>query len=211
MSNSADIKLKRALTVGNILEKRYSLLNWDGEWEDAFSRPELSGVWFIWGASGNGKTSFILQLIKRLAKENKILIDSLEEGSAHTMQAGYLRIGMSDVSGNVFLVSDSIDELKTRLRKKKSPGIIVIDSFQYLQINYKQYLELKKEFPDKLFIINSHSDGKSPAGRSAKSVMFDASLKIYVEGYRAFSKGRYIGTKGFYTIWHKGALDYWGN
>lgn len=41
-----------------------------------------------------------------------------------------------------------------------------------------------------LIIFISHADGKNPAGRSAKSVMYDASLKIYIEGYRAFSKGK---------------------
>jgi hypothetical protein len=41
--------------------------------------------------------------------------------------------------------------------------------------------------------------------------MYDASLKIWIEGYRAFSKGRYIGPNGgVYTIWEEGAEKYWG-
>ena len=52
--------------------------------------------------------------------------------------------------------------------------------------------------------------GWLPTGRSGKSVMFDASLKIYVEGYRAFSKGRFIGPKGYYDIWPEEAARYWG-
>lgn len=36
--------------------------------------------------------------------------------------------------------------------------------------------------------------------------MYDASLKIWVEGYKAFSKGRYIGSNGGeYVIWEDGA------
>jgi len=61
-----------------------------------------------------------------------------------------------------------------------------------------------------LLIFISHADGKFPAGRSAKSVMYDATLKIYVEGYKAFSKGRYIGEKGEYTVWPEKAVAYWG-
>jgi hypothetical protein len=49
-----------------------------------------------------------------------------------------------------------------------------------------------------------------PAGRSAKSVMYDAKLKIFTEGYRAFSKGRYIGSKGHYDIWPERARTYFG-
>ena len=44
---------------------------------------------------------------------------------------------------------------------------------------------------------------------AATSVMYDADLKIWVEGYVAFSKGRYQGATGEYTIWEKGAYDYW--
>ncbi len=204
-------KLKRPLTVGNIADKKFKLLNWDGEWEDAFDQPEFIGSWFVWGGSGNGKTSFVLQLIKKLAANNRILFNSLEEGSAYSIQKAYARVGMMEVRKNVLLVSDPIEDLILRLHKRNSPNIIVIDSFQYLQITYKQYLMLASKFPKKLFIIVSHADGKQPAGRPAKSVMFDASLKIYIEGYRAYSKGRYIGKKGYYNIWQEGAIKYWGD
>ena len=40
--------------------------------------------------------------------------------------------------------------------------------------------------------------------------MYDATLKIWVEGFKAFSKGRFIGEKGNYTIWEEGANKYWG-
>ena len=39
----------------------------------------------------------------------------------------------------------------------------------------------------------------------------DATLKVWVEGYTAFSKGRFIGDTGKYTIWAEGADRYWGN
>jgi hypothetical protein len=53
---------------------------------------------------------------------------------------------------------------------------------------------------------------KHPVGKTALKVMYDASLKIWVEGYKAFSKGRYIGSNGGeYVIWEDGAANYWGN
>lgn len=204
-------KLKKPLTVKNIFDKKYKLLDWEGEWFDAFANPELTGTWFVWGKSGNGKTNFVLQIIKELAKGEKVLLDSLEESSALSMQNSFKRNAMIDVKKNVLLVSDGYEGIIERLHRRNSPNIVVIDSFQYLQISYQQYIVLKETFPKKLFIFVSHADGSAPAGRPAKSVMFDASLKIYVEGYRAFSKGRYIGTKGYYNIWHEGALQYWGN
>ena len=40
----------------------------------------------VWGKSGNGKTSFVLQLCKELTRYGKVAYDSLEEGSSLTMQ-----------------------------------------------------------------------------------------------------------------------------
>jgi hypothetical protein len=202
--------MSRAYTVDNILNRKYNLFDFNGEWADAFSCPERSGVWFIWGNSGNGKTTFILQLIKNLCQFDKVLLNSLEEGASHTIRNGFVRVGMQEVSKKVLIVSESVEEITMRLDIKKSPGIIIIDSFQYFQLSYKQYIEFKRKFPKKLIIFISHADGRVPSGRAAKSVMYDASLKIWVEGYKAFSKGRYIGPVGNYTIWPEGALKYWG-
>ena len=203
--------MKRALTVQNLLEKKYDLYDFSKQWHDAFSNPERCGVWFIWGNSGNGKTSFTLQLIKYLATFDNVILNSLEEGTAHTMQKGFERVGMHEVGSNVMVVQEDCEDLTARLLKRKSPRIVVIDSFQYFGLTYAQYKMFKEKFPDKHIIFISHADGKLPAGRSAKSVMYDATLKIWVEGYKAFSKGRYIGKTGEYIIWQQGADVYWLN
>jgi len=203
--------LKRALTVKNILDKNYKLFDFTGAWYDAFKKPEMTGVWFIWGNSGNGKTSFVIQLIKELAKFNNVLLNSREEGTKHTLQESLIRFNMSEAKANkVHFVDEPINDLTTRLKMKKAARIVVIDSFQYMQMSYKEYIEFKSQFPDKLIVFISHADGKNPAGRSAKSVKFDAGLKIWVEGYRAFSHGRYKGAYEEYDIWPERALKYWG-
>jgi len=200
----------KALTVENIFNKNYDLFDFTGEWQEAFSCPEKRGVWFIWGNSGNGKTSFVLQLIKYLATFDKVLLDSLEEGTSHTLLNGFNRVGMSEVANRVLIVNEPLEALTERLQHKKSPRIVVIDSYQFFQLTYKQYINFQQQFSHKLIIFISQADGRLPEGRSAKSVMYASTLKIWVEGYRAFSKGRYIGTTGCYTIWPEGALKYWG-
>ena len=203
--------MSRALSVSDVLTMKKETLPFEGAWQEAFGAPEKTGVWIVWGRSGNGKTSFVLQLCKELCKWGRVVYDSLEEGDSLTMQNAFRRHGMMDVRGRLTLLDcEPMDELSERLKKRKSAEFVVVDSFQYTQMNYKQYLQFKTQHKDKLLIFVSHASGTMPAGRSAVSVMYDASLKVWVEGYRAFSKGRYIGSKGVYTIWAEKARQYWG-
>ena len=135
--------LKRALTVQNILDKKYKLFDFTGKWFDAFDKPEMTGVWFIWGNSGNGKTSFVIQLIKELANFDKVLLNSREEGTRHTLKKSLLNFNMSDVGNNrVHFVDEPISDLVTRLKMKKSRRIVVIDSFQYMMmISMKHWMQ----------------------------------------------------------------------
>lgn len=201
--------MKRALTPNDILNKIYKLFEFTGSWFEAFSKPERTGIWFIWGNSGNGKTRFTMQLAKYLCTFGKVIYNSLEEGDSHTVRKAYEDEGMSEVKNRLLLVSEPIAQFSERLKKQRGARIAIIDSFQYAQLTYKQYIEFKERHKDILIIFISHADGKQPAGRSAKSVMYDATLKIWVEGFKAFSKGRYIGDKGHYVVWEDGAYEYW--
>lgn len=202
--------MKRALNVRDILNKKYKVFPFEGKWRDAFDTPECTGVWFVWGSSGNGKSSFVMQLCKELCKYDRVAFNSLEEGTCLTVQNSLKRFGMAEVSRRLNFIKEDIPSLRERLRRHKSYNIVIIDSFQYTQMTYKDYIQLKEEFPDKLFVFISHARGKNPKGDAATSVMYDADLKIWVEGHIAFSKGRYQGNTGKYTIWDQGAIEYWG-
>lgn len=204
--------MARALSISEVLNQKKKVFDFEGAWFEAFGKPERSGVWFIWGNSGNGKSSFVMQLCKELCRFDKVAYDSLEEGDSLTMQQSLIRHGMVTVGKQFALLNcETIEDLKIRLRKRKSYNIVVIDSFQYTMLSYRDYISLKEAFRDKLFIFISHASGRNPRGAAAQSVMYDATLKVWVEGYIAFSKGRFIGPKGNYTIWNEGAARYWGN
>lgn len=204
-------RIKRALTVEQVLQQKFELLEFEGEWYQAFGHPEQSGVWFIWGNSGNGKTAFTLQLVKELCRFMRGVYNSLEEGAGHTMQKAFFREGMSQVKGKLLLTCETMEELDKRLNRRKAPDFAIIDSWQYTEYSFKQYLRFKQAHSSKLLIFISQADGKKPMGRSAVSVMYDASLKIWIEGLMAFSKGRYIGPNGgSYTIHKEGAAEYHG-
>ncbi|TNE29179.1 MAG: hypothetical protein EP346_06875 [Bacteroidetes bacterium] len=181
-------------------------------WKSFIGVPDRSGAWIVWGESGSGKTTFTMQLCKEFATREKVLYNSLEEGNSKSIASAITRVGMIDVKQNFYLLDkESIEELKLRLSRKRSPKVCVIDSLQYSGLDYRNYLKLIEEFPKTLFIFISHADGKNPSGRTASKVRYDAMVKIRVEGYRAFAASRFLeGSGTFYDVWKEGAINYHG-
>lgn len=210
-------KLARAVSINNLLNKKYELLPFEGEWEEAFAKPSAAGVWFVYGDSSNGKTSFAMQLVKYLASlDLRVNYLSMEEGTDHTMREAVKRAGLTEAKSHIrILEPESPDELKERLRKHKSCDVVLIDTVQYwvemYGFKFRDFLAMKREFPGKLFIFMSHVKKGDPDGSVATKIMRDASLKINVIGFRAISKGRYIGKTGYYTVWDEGAENFWNN
>ena len=48
--------MTKALTAGEVLRQKKNTFPFEGSWKDAFGEPERTGIWFIWGNSGNGKS-----------------------------------------------------------------------------------------------------------------------------------------------------------
>jgi len=200
----------RAISINELCMKKLKIIPFEDNWLRSFGEPERSGAWIIWGNSGNGKTYFALQLCKYLTKFGRIAYNSLEEGCSQSMKLAFIKINMIEVRRKLILLDrEPINELKERLKRRQSPNIIAIDTIQYSGMNYKDYKELRYDFPKKLFILISHAEGKEPAGRVAKSIKFDASVKIRCEGYKAFPVSRSGGSEPF-IIWNEGAGKYWG-
>ena len=63
---------RNAKGVREVLNMKFETLPFEGAWYDAFGIPERRGVWFIWGNTGNGKTSFVMQLCKELCRFGRI-------------------------------------------------------------------------------------------------------------------------------------------
>jgi hypothetical protein len=169
------------------------------------------GVVFFWGNSGNGKTSAVMSFCNALCSIGmRGIYLSKEEGVGLTMQNTLRRFRMSECGSN-FQINEqmSLEALDEKLAKPRSADFVVIDSIQYLQLSYKQFVEFKERHRKKLIILVSQASGRKPDGRPATRMMYDASLKIWVEGYTAFSKGRFIGTTGKCVIYDKGAQRYW--
>lgn len=199
--------LPKALTVANILNQSVKRIAFTGEWFQAFRQPQDKGVWLIHGGSGSGKSTFILQLAKELAHlEYHTFLNLCEEETDDTDFMDRVKMcQMSDVSEKFLARTYTHDELCEYLDRRQSPKVVIIDSATYFFKDFEQYMAFKKRFKTKIIIITAHARGVNPKEELEVRIMFDAKMKIFVNGYLALCKGRTIGPNGGrYIIWDEG-------
>lgn len=201
------IKLKKLLTVANIQNTKVERIPFENEWYEAFKQPQNRGVWYVWGGSGSGKSSFAMQLAKELAKSGNVLYNVLEE---ETDDSDFIdrtiTFQMQDVKESFHAQRYTLKELNAYLEKRNSADFIIIDSLPYFLQNWQEYKEFKQKWATKkVLIFIGHADGKNPSTELQKKVMFDAKMKIFVSGYLATCKGRTIGPNGGrFIVWQEG-------
>ncbi len=205
--------MAHAYSTNALLTKNFELYDFKDEWEESFGKPAKGGVWIIYGDSGSGKTTFALQLCKYMTNFGRVAYNSLEQGFSQSMKHAYKLVGMDEVSKKILLLDkEPIDVLHNRLKKKKSPEIIVIDSLQYSLMKYKDYINLKDSFRRKTFIFISHFEGNQIVGATARRVKFDSDVKVHVDRYRAFiTTSRFGGEQKPFDVWKEKADEYWNN
>ncbi len=208
--------MARAISNKNVVNAKFDTADFDGEYLASFGRPELRGTWIIYGGSGSGKTTFVLQLSKYLTRFGRVAYNSLEQGLSLSLQKAWERVAMEEVGTRIILLTkESLQDLKQRLNKKQSPDIVVIDSVQYWHgLKWSDVTGLKDGYPNKLFVFVSHERGNLPEGKLAQKIRYDADIKIRTEGYKAFVTTRYevseLGEGGAdFVIWEEGASKYW--
>lgn len=203
--------MKRTLSANQVLQVRNETLQLSGGWHDCFGQIDRTGIVFISGPSTGGKSSAALCFAKELARFGRVLYLSNEEGFRSSFQDRLRRLAAADCgSGIQFLRHETISELIERLGKRRSAEFVVIDSIQDTKITRKEYDKIRRLASQKLFIFISRVEGRLPMGRLARDIKFDADLKVWVEGGRVISEGRYIGPTGMYDVLEEKAREYWG-
>lgn len=201
------MKLKQVLTVANIQNTKIERLPFEGDWYEAFGQPQNRGIWFVWGGSGSGKSTFAMQLAKALSICGKTFYDLLEEETDDSDFVERTELcKMQDVADTFNAQRYTLEELDIYLSKRNSPDYVIIDSLPYFLNLWDEYKAFKKKWATKKVIVFiGHADGKNPSTELQKRIMYDAKMKIFVSGYLATCKGRTIGPNGGnYIIWKEG-------
>lgn len=200
--------MKRAYSPKEIAKKTYKTLPWSGRWEEAFGLPEESSVWFVYGASAQGKSSFVMQLAYELTHYGQVLYLSYEEGVNQSFQERMLRFDLDKKQGWFRVVTnDTLEDLTERLKKRHSAKFIIVDSFQMAYWSYPETEALVKKFPKKSFIFISQVEKGQPTGKPARRLLYLADVKVRVQGFRAYCQGRFNPDVGnSFVVWKEGVL-----
>jgi uridine kinase len=198
--------MKKVLSVSNIRSQAINRIQFQGEFYQAFKNPQSKGVWFIWGQSSSGKSSFVMQLAKELARTEKVFYNLLEEELDDSDFIERIELNnMHEVKDNFLVGKYSIEELIEYGTKRNPPKVIIIDSATYFFKNFKEYLDFKEVFKNRIIIITGHAQGNNPRAELEKDIMYNANQKVFVNAYLAVCKGRTIGPNGgLFIVWNEG-------
>lgn len=208
------MKLKRALTVSNVLATKVERITFTGRFYDVFGHPQKKGRWFVFGQSSSGKSSFVMQLTKEFATTEKTLLVSKEEDLDDDNLKDRLNMfHMQDVRNNFQMCEDNLEELDKRLEMRNSAQVVIIDSAMYLFMGYtfQDYWNFTRKHRNKTLVFIGHASGQLPKTDFEVRIMYDATQKILVNGYVATNKGRKFGPGNpQYIVWQKGYEDLHG-
>lgn len=189
--------MRKALSYDNIVNQKFEEIPFTGRLQKAFGNPAYGGVWFIWGDSANGKSSLVMQLAKQFCLFDKdVLYDALEEYKTKSFQDRVILFNMAEVKHRFKVIKEQPEELLVRIAKKRGkPDVIFLDSIQYLRIRKAGLLKMFEDYPEITWIVVSQSENGVPRGALAKDAEFEAYIKVYVDQYIAYFKGRATAPK----------------
>jgi len=206
--------MPRSFTIKNLLDKkpgkRVQFTN--GTLKTAIGPATLRGCWLIYGAEKNGKTWIALKLAKELARHEKVVYISAEEGLEDSFKAAVIRAGLTAAEKINIEEYMSISQIVEKYKWPKSPNVIIIDNLTVYADELKPS-ELKKKLIDalsnKLVILLAHEERRDPYPAVARMAKKMAMVVVNVRGLKAFVTSRFASGGEIIIDEEKSAL-YWG-
>lgn len=179
---------KKAYSIADIEKRKFDTLDLQGEWKRHLGEMERSGAVLIMGDSGDGKTTYALQMAKAFCSLEKVHYNSAEEGIRRSFQRSLKLNNMKTVESKFTFSKENYNDLFQRLSKKRQAKIVVIDSAQYFFRGKKvaDYFNLIETFSDTLFIFLSHITKGMPKGAVANEIYWDCQNRVFVKDFKAF-------------------------
>jgi predicted ATP-dependent serine protease len=201
------IKVPRAYSYEDSEKIKFKTIKITDEWKKHLGEPQQGNShWLVYGGSGQGKTSYVLQVVKQICSNNqKVHYNTSEEGMKKGFQMALRRNNMKGVKGFNYH-QETMPELTARLSRKRQAKIVVIDSVQYFfrKMRSEHYFEFIRQFQDTTFIWISGADGKKPKGKIADDIYYDADIVVNVTDYNAVVEKNRFEAYEPRVIWQEG-------
>lgn len=188
--------MARALTVRNLYDKNYEILEIGGIWREVLGDTESNGAWLFYGKEKNYKTTAALMLANEMSDNYRVLYISAEEGAGKAFRDTLQRIGVDASAQNIhFLEYESIEDLYGRLDRRKSPDVVFIDNLTIYNDELKgnALRALLQKYRSKLFVFVAHEERGEPYTASARLAKKLAKVIIHVKGAACNVSGRVTG------------------
>lgn len=205
------MRLQRAYSYEDIARQNFKSISIDKDWQPHIGIPQLGNShWLIYGESGHGKTSYVLQVVKMLCLQGyRVHYNTNEEGMKKSFKMALERNHLKGVSRFNYH-QESVQALSERLARRRQAKIVVIDSVQYFfrGMLSKQYFDFVKKFSDTTFIWISGADGKKPRGKIAEDIYYDSDIVVRVANFEATVNKNRFEAYSPRVIWQEGFNDY---
>jgi len=156
----------------------------------------------IEGDPKNGKTEYLLKLCKELAlKVGKVNFNSTEQGKSKSFKKAWIRNRMGDIPAGKFMLAEKSQKDFTvwyrKICQPNSGTTIVLDSADYMKLNFDQWKMMHERFPQKNLIMVCWRI--NPFIKAFKHTM---DTVILVKDFKAYPVSR-LGGNNTMVIWDK--------
>lgn len=202
-----EIKISRALTYEDIDRAKFKTIELSEDWQKHLGTPQLGNShWLIYGGSGQGKTSYALQIAQEICRLQKVHYNTLEEGTKLSFKKALQRSNIKSANSKFTYQKENLIELSARLDRKYQPKVVIIDSVQYFfrRKSIEDYFKFCESFEDTTFIWISGADGNKPKGAIADDIYYDADIVVKIDNYEAIIEKNRFEAYEPHVIWQQG-------
>lgn len=144
--------------IKDMMSWNFEPIAFSQEWAEHLGELCTGFRMLIKGDPKNGKTEYMITLIKELATVNgKVNFNSTEQGKSPSLKRALLRNNIDQIPAGKFILCDAsqrtFDAWFKRLKSPNSGKTIILDSGDYMNLTFAQYKQLIEEFPQKNIII----------------------------------------------------------
>lgn len=187
------------ISLDALLNRKYSTYPLSPEWVSAIGAPEVNFKAVVFGFTGSGKTTLVLQMCREFARLGRVYYNSIEQGEGKSLQDVVKLVEFpEEVRKNIkFGNKDTFEEMVHKIETLRAK-FVVIDSRDFMNLTTTQYKMLVDRFPRIAFIIICwEGSGEKPKSEFGKSMLYMADIKIHVKNGVAIARSRFGATKPY--------------